>query len=282
MCSPTRTAGGLHEPADILQLRNFIRTLKVERQVRGKLYGACARVEIGSPNAAPEFRLACIQAMASASDVYGTGDEQRLLEVSDIQALAGKHMPHALAAEELILQADEIFKNVEAAGEDAQCLLYLLRLRCVHHVFRKEDSTRGVFKTLASIGHQFCTELAAVLKRPVPSPWQGVVTSTRAAEEPKKAGMRGGAMVEFASSKVANACDLLLAEGVAVGRFLKRTSDGARLQVLELGSTVKLEDELGAHVHVRHECILQKNLQAFGRRARDRAASKLDHQRGAH
>ena len=65
-------SGGAGDPIYIHYLRNFIRTLKVERKVRGGLYGLLARAQIGVPNAAPQFRVACLQAMAGASDIHGS------------------------------------------------------------------------------------------------------------------------------------------------------------------------------------------------------------------
>ena len=65
-------SGGVVEPIYIYYLRNFIRTLQVERKVRGGLDGLLARVQIGVPNAAPQFRLACLQAMVGASDTHGS------------------------------------------------------------------------------------------------------------------------------------------------------------------------------------------------------------------
>ena len=65
-------SGGVAEPIYIYYLRNFVRTLEVERKVRGGLYGLLARAQIGVPNAAPQFRVACLQAMAGASDIHGS------------------------------------------------------------------------------------------------------------------------------------------------------------------------------------------------------------------
>ena len=80
-------SGTRSDPFLLHEFRDFVRTLKIEREVRGELWGAIARLEIGAPFAAPKFRLACLFAAAGASDAYAVGREQRLLSESDLLIL---------------------------------------------------------------------------------------------------------------------------------------------------------------------------------------------------
>ena len=73
-------AGSATDPFHLHRFRDFVRTLKSERIIRGELWSAVARVQVnGIPHSASRFRLACLFAMAGASDKYAVGTEQQLL-----------------------------------------------------------------------------------------------------------------------------------------------------------------------------------------------------------
>ena len=60
-------SGGINNPRNLMYVRDFIRTIKVEREIPGQMWAAVAKVAVGSKHGAPRFRLACLMAMAAAS-----------------------------------------------------------------------------------------------------------------------------------------------------------------------------------------------------------------------
>ena len=168
VCFVQQLAGGIDNPVNLLYLRDFIRTLKVEREVDGEVFGALAKVKIGYLNAAPKFRIACLMACSSASAKYVRNDTQTLLTPQDISTLAGKNKTFALQAEEMLEIAHGM---VDMEDSRQRATLYILEVRLVHHVFRKVDESRGKFATQADIGHQFTMELQAVMGKKVKMHW---------------------------------------------------------------------------------------------------------------
>ena len=67
-------------------------------------------------------------------------------------------------AENLLLEIREIaspyLKTVK--GTLVSVVLDLSDVRCLHHVWRNNDTTRGIFKTLSEIGHVFVQDLGSV------------------------------------------------------------------------------------------------------------------------
>ena len=247
-------SGGIENPIYLTSMRDFIRTLKVERQIEGAIWGAVSRVRIGAPNAAPTLRVACLWAMAGASDTYGVGEEQTLLATGDIQALGGKHLPHAVAADEMLRTALAILEQHANSNDlNAKLIFYVLAIRLVHHLFRKEDPARGVFQTMAAIGHTFCIELATLLQKPIPSPWIGCKPAAMKSQSATRSSGGGAkaAVVEFAEGAVQNSHGLLVAKGFQVGGFAVRVADKTRPRIIVLYAQVQLEDDLGVSVYVR-------------------------------
>ena len=90
------------------------------------MYGEIARVEIGSNNAAPNFRVAMLLAMSGASADFGRVAEQVLLTPSDVHSLNNKNKEFALAAEHMIVTSKTLASDNKVSGETAQCLMYML------------------------------------------------------------------------------------------------------------------------------------------------------------
>ena len=247
-------SGGMEDPIYLHVMRDFIRTLKVERQIKGPMWGVASRVRIGAANAAPSLRIACLWAMAGASDTYGVGEEQTLLTTADIQALGSKHLPHALAADEMLLAAEAILKLHAEENVNAMLIFYVLAIRIVHHIFRKEDPARGVFHTMAAIGHTFCIELATLLQKPIQSPWSGSKGTVVASSVPRTSAK--SAVVEFADGAVQNSERLLLAKGYEVGGYAFRIADKTRFKIIVLDAQVHMEDDLGESLYVRSGAML--------------------------
>lgn len=255
-------SGGLDVPRYLHLFRDFVRTLKVEREVKGDVWGALARVQVGSPHAAPSFRIACACAMTGASDKYSHGAEQALLTPSEISSLGSKLKGYALQAEAIIQEAEEILKRHPTAGPQSELLLFLLMDRLVHHLFKKPDASRGSFPTLQAIGHQFCQELATLTGVAVRSPWAEPKVSAPKPTAASSAGPRvvGGAMVEFtAGGAIANSTAVLEAKGFRKDGFVKRLSDQMRFRILEMVDQVTLVDDAGVEMVVRADALLKGN-----------------------
>jgi hypothetical protein len=146
-------------------------------------------------------------------------------------------------------------------GEVAQ-LQYLLMVRLVHHVYKKDDATRGVFPTLDAIGHQFCTELATLMQVPVESPWSKPTPQHAAASgSGDKRCAVASAMVDFSADlAVDNLLDILGGKGFKVGCQVQRKSDMVRFKLTAIaGQQGTLVDEAGAVINVRVDSLLKGN-----------------------
>ena len=249
-------SGGIELPRNLEYLRDFIRTLKIEREIPGALFGAVAVVQIGQKHACPRIRIATLMAMAGASQQYARNDEQALLSVADINALASKHKQFALQAERLLETAHGM---VDAADPRQRLVLYTLEVRLVHHIFRKADSSRGSFKTQADIGSQFVAELSHAMQRNVENPWATSAKTKPAASKQGKAAAAFSGVVEYgATGAVENTDDLLRQAGFVLTKVVERMSDKARFVIKAIDDgCVKLADDIGAEVHVFPAAFLE-------------------------
>ena len=257
-----KLAGSVDLATNLVHFRDFVRTLKTERVVRGEVWGALARVNIGEPNALPMFRVACAQACAGASDEYAKGSEQTLLTPGDVAALATRHRPHAIAADFMMHQAKAImveggFCTAKSMEGITASLFYLLQVRLVHHVFRKEDRSRGVFQTMHDIGHAFCADLASAFGVAVNSPW----TATPAVAAKNAPKSHAVASIEFdENGAVANLVDLLAQKGYVAGGYVLRGSDKIRFKVESIaGDRVQLRDDAECALTIRSSALLKGN-----------------------
>ena len=176
----------------------------------------------------------------------------------DIAALAGKHKPHVLAAEELLVKAEQVMQ-AESTSDDAVSMLclYLLQVRVVHHICRKEDPTRGTFTTLSGIGHQFVTELATHVGRKIESPWQPQPSTKAKPTSDSNESENKIAFVSFAAGRVSNVADLLLERGYKLNDVVQRVSDNVRFHIQDIGELVTLEDDVGAQIKLRPDALIK-------------------------
>ena len=255
LCFLRELGGGIENPCNLFYLRDFIRSLKVEKEIGGDMYGAVARVQVGNKHAAPRFRVAVLCAMAGASQQYSRNDEQALLTPADITAMATKHMIYVQQAEAMLERARGM---IDLNDPHQKIVLYTLEVRLVHHVFRKADITRGSFKTQAEIGSQFVFELSHKLQRQIENPWASSKPAAPAKSSPGAAASSSG-VVQFSSDgKVKNSRELIESEGFKVGIVVQRVSDKARFTIKEiLDDSVQIEDSVGVSIHVFSVAFLE-------------------------
>ena len=231
-------SGGLKNPIYLVRIRDFIRTLPAPKVVKGNVLGALATVKVGSADACPLFRVACVEAMFSASDEYTHGaGEQKLLSSSDISAMAGRLQDYVIDAEKLMREAASIYATVPRS-DHTRLASYLFEIRVVHHIFRKKDISRGVFNSLQAIAHKFVCELATMSGQTLSSPWapkpdadaDAAAATRKVAADMPSSSKRVAGLVEFQDTghEVANRARLLAEKGFKVGAFVTRTKDPSK------------------------------------------------------
>ena len=265
LCAVRALSGGKSSPTYLELVRDFVRTLETQRIVRGEIWGALAKVQIGGPNLSSKFKIACVLACAGASANYSVGEEQSLLTDTEVHQLSTRHQPHATQADGMITAAERIFAS-RPPTPLTRNLLFLFMVRLVHHVFRKKDATRGTFLTMNAIGAQFIKDLAQAFGEPVACPFDWVDAPSA---EPAPAGVKGcsiakGAMVEFdIAGGVENINDLLLAKNFAANTFVQRVLDQRQYKIKSIGAQVVLQDDAGVETLVRAEAMLKGNFRVL-------------------
>ena len=223
-------------------------------------------MQIGHKHAAPRFRIAALMAMAGASAQYARNEEQALLTLSDVSAMATKHMKYIQQAEGIIEKAR---KMIDMADSNQRLALYTLEVRLVHHVFRKADATRGTFKTQAAVASQFVAELSHLLGQPMPDPWgsRAPAKSAGAAapSSSKDSIASSSGVVQFnPDGEVANTRELLACKGYEIGGAVVRVQDKARFKIKAfLESSVEIEDSVGATIHVFSSAFFEGKLKSL-------------------
>ena len=264
-------SGGLEDPVFLNYVRDFLRTLENERIVRGPVIAAIATVAVGGQaHAAPNLRIACYMACTGASYAYTRNGEQTLLQPSDIMQLTKKLSVFALQAEKMLVEVKAMIANWEHQGLSAQqsaslkCLRHLTAVRLVHHMYRKPDESRGVFKTMGDIGHRFIEGAATVLNAPLSSPWAPVGASLRT---PPKAGPTAHApasssalMVEFKGDAIANNAELLGQAGYQIDSQILRKSDDTKFKITALNAEfVEVADEADEKYNIPYDGFEKKS-----------------------
>lgn len=279
-------AGGIEEPVHLNYYRSFLRTLEGKLKIiTGQDYENIAAVAIGQQHACPKLRIALCMAAASASAEYSTNGVQTLIDVNRLKSKEG--VPHALHAEEMIEQAEEIAKRSGAEGAKCQMAEYLFRIRLVHHILRKPDKTRGVFNTVGEIGLEYLQQLSAILGKPItgssernksqnnenrnvainhstknestsgetqnigPSSWK----APEAPKQERKAAQCALSVEYDASGRIKNQVQLLADRGFTVGAALLRIGDDSKsVYTIRSMTDAKcvVEDAGGAQTKILH------------------------------
>ena len=259
-------SGGMEVPRYLDLVRDFVRTLETERIVRGEIWGALAKVQIGGPNLCSKFKIACVLACAGASANFSVGEEQSLLTDTELMQLGrDRHRPHAEQADGMIAEAERIFAS-HPQSPLTRCVLFLFMVRLVHHVFRKKDETRGTFATMNAIGAQFTKDLAQAVGAAVGCPpgWVFAPAAQPLAAAGKSGNVAKGAMVQFGDDgRVENIADLLLAKNFALGTVVQRVVDQQQYKIQALGAQVALLDDAGVETFVRAEALLKGNFRVL-------------------
>ena len=101
--------------------------------------------------------------------------------------------------------------------------VYMLMLRLVHHVLKKPDDSRGKFTDMNQIGHQFISDLVALVDYGVQPPWAGEDTSAKT----KHANAPSVGVSVFSGDAVSNSAELLAERGFMVDKLVtSKTVDG--------------------------------------------------------
>lgn len=230
-------SGGISNPVYLNRFRDFVQTVKLERQIPAEMYGALGRATIQGVNQAPNYRTGMLMAMAGASDAFAQGAVQNLFHTNDVQQIQDKFAEFVLQAESMIARSDALLVEQGLADqESAKILQYLFIIRLVHHVQRKPDKSRGVFATMRDIGNDFISGLNDAFGRSIESPWPSAKASAKAAKAPPKAKAKASAkasaighgVAEFAGNEVRNNVDLVRSLGFVDGATIVRREDKRR------------------------------------------------------
>ena len=267
-------SGGLGSPTYLLALRDFQRSLKQPATVKGWLYASLAETNVGKVYAAaPDFRVACIKAAMCTDKVYPNGD-QKLIQQADVVAVKDRLAALAKEANGIIVKVREIagpFLNGPLKML-VTSIVQITEIRCVNHVLRKMDPIRGSFKSLHDIGFQCVQDLSTAMNVAIESPWQPskLETPNEAAKAPAGS---AGITVFSSTGSVANALELVTAQGFVQGNNAVRHCDGVVFKITNVCSDrATLEDEAGVQCDVFHEAFLQGQYHA---RAPQRGISLL-------
>ena len=246
-----KLCGGIENPHLFMEYWSFLLTLKSKpKNIMGPIYSAIADVTIGTPDACPHFRIACMMAMSAASPTYSRGNEQILLDVNEIKTLGNKNAVHATIAEDMIVKAMAMSKEHRDLRENdtaIKCASYMLLLRLVHHVLKKPDDSRGKFDDMEAIGHKFVCELVSIVGVAIHSPWARAVQSPPA--RTTKSSNVGVAV--FTGDKVSNAAELLADKRFEVGQHVTGKSVEGTWRIMSIDTQVHLEcDALDLHFDI--------------------------------
>ena len=153
----------------------FAKTLKHPRIVTGPVLAAISRATLGADgHSAIGFRQDLIKAMVSASDKYCKVDgAQNLVDNATIKSLTQdtKHKM-VMLVEKMKTKAIELLQEHEVERTpQVDTALNIFGVRMVHHVLKKPDPTRGIYKSLHDIGHAFGQDVANLTGKAFGTPW---------------------------------------------------------------------------------------------------------------
>ena len=256
-------SGGLDTPIHLDWITSFLRTLQNPRIVRGECFAAVATTPIGTMHACPEFRVAMLMSMMSASAKYaGPGNEQTLFEASEIRRVSMPQVKvHAMSANAMMVKGKALLEqhaggvgNADTTKPLAIWALHIFWIRLVHHVMRKPDESRGNFKGLDEIGKGYVADLAAAVGTSIASPWQSADSGVGIADTTKP---HHGFVTYAKSGDVANTGELLVGMGFKIGETVKDKKSNEKFKIAAVGaSDVSLTDALQGVSRAQHAAFL--------------------------
>ena len=251
-------SGGLDNPIHLDWITSFLRTLQNPRIVRGECFAAVATTPIGTMHACPEFRVAMLMSMLSASSKYsGPGNEQTLFGPSEISRVSSPQLKvHAMAANAMMVKGKELLEQHAGTKPLAIWALHIFWIRLVHHVMRKPDESRGSFKSLDDIGTEYVANLAAAAGASIASPWQSA-GSSNASDQDTRSKTHHGFVKYETSGDVANASELLSGMGFICGATVRHKKSNEKFKITIVGAAeVTLSDALQGVLTVQHAAFL--------------------------
>ena len=148
-----------------------------------------------------------------------------MLTLNDVASLKDRLNPMTIDADKLLNTVREYAKQFPSYATPVNALVGLTDVRCVHHVFRKPDEARGVFRSLVEIGFRFVQEPSSITLTPVVSPW--IVHTQQEVTSSMPSSVAAGVIGCSETGNVENTMELLEQEGFTKGMMATRKTDGA-------------------------------------------------------